>query len=377
MRPVLGVAVDDGEVSAVLVDADVPQLGPFDSQRWAAEPDASQSDAVARAVTSMTERAENASLTVGTIGLVALPSGEADTDAVAEAVRAVSEAPVEVVPLDGARLAYLAGAPELAETPVLAIHTRTGGVESVSIVDTGSRTVLSSVVRGGDDLTGHPDALPDTMDEALARAGVSPEALVFLDLRPGDAAPARELSTILGVPFVTPHGVPWHRSTGAALVASRRSRVQPAAAAGAAATRRNLALMVIVIALLAMLGGGLALAMGGSGGGSDDQGSSEPPGGSQGQSAIPGTTDLAPEADTPELWDRLAPHSVPRDAGTPGDAGSPPDPAPHGSDPCGAAQPASWPARGSDPAPSPAPLPAPEHAPEPVAPCDPPVDPAP
>ncbi|MEE2061222.1 hypothetical protein [Rhodococcus artemisiae] len=376
MRPVLGVAVDDGEVSAVLVDADVPQLGPFDSQRWAAGPDTSQADAVARAVTSMTERAENASLTVGTIGLVSLPSGEADTDVVAEAVRAVSEVPVEVVPLDSARLAYLAGAPELADTPVLAIHTRTGGVESVSIVDTRSRTVLSSVVRGGDDLTGHPDALPDTMDEALARAGVSPAALVFLDLRPGDAVPARELSTILGVPFVTPHGVPWHRPTGAALVASRRSRVQPAVAVGTASTRRILALMVIVIALLAVLGGGLALAMGGSGG-SNDQSSSEQPGGSEGQSAIPGTTDFAPEADTPELWDRIAPHSVPRDAGAPDDAGAPPDPAPHGSDPCSAAQPASWPARGSDPAPSPVPLPAPDHAPEPAPPCDPPVDPAP
>jgi hypothetical protein len=376
MRPVLGVAVDDGEVSAVLVDADVPQLGPFDSQRWAAEPDVSQADAVARAVTSMTERAENASLTVGTIGLVALPSGDADTAAVAEAIRAVSEAPVAVVPLDDARLAYLAGAPELADTPVLALHTRTGSVESASIVDTGSRSVLSSVVRGDDPLTGHTDALPDTMDEALARAGVAPAALVFLDLRPGDAPPARELSTILGVPFVTPHGVPWHRATGAALVAARRSRAQPVAA-GAASTRRNVALMAVVVALVAMLGGGLALAMGGSGGGSEDQGGSAGPGGSAGQGEISDSTEFTPETDTPELWDRIAPHHVPRDAGTPDEAGTPQDPASQdpanqGSDPCGAALPASWPARGSDPAPSPAP----EHAPAPAPPCDPPDDPA-
>ncbi|MFD6857512.1 hypothetical protein ACFWCF_09230 [Rhodococcus sp. NPDC060090] len=371
MRPVLGVAVDDGEVSAVLVDADVPQLGPFDSQRWAAEPDVSQADAVARAVTSMTERAENASLTVGTIGLVALPSGDADTAAVAEAVRAVSEAPVGVVPLDDARLAYLAGAPELADTPVLALHTRTGGVESASIVDTGSRTVLSSVVRGDDPLTGHTDALPDTMDEALARAGVAPAALVFLDLRPGDAPPARELSTILGVPFVTPHGVPWHRATGAALVAARRSRTQPVAA-GVASTRRNVALMAVVVALVAMLGGGLALAMGGSGSGSEDQGGSV----DQGETSDP--TEFTPETDTPELWDRIAPHPVPRDGGKPDEAGAPQDSAPQApatqdSDPCGAALPASWPARGSDPAPSPAP----EHAPEPAPPCDPPANPAP
>lgn len=363
MRPVLGVAVDDGEVSAVLVDADVPRLGPFDSQRWAAEPDVSQADAVARAVTSMTERAGNASLSVVTIGLVALQSGDTDTHSVAEGIRAVSEAPVEVVPLDDARLAYLAGAPELADTPVLALHTRTGGVESASIVDTRSRTVLSSVVRGNDPLTGHTDALPDTMDEALTRAGVSPAALVFLDLRPGDAAPARELSTILGVPFVTPHGVPWHRATGAALVAARRSQAQPVAA-GAASTRRNVALMAVVVALVAMLGGGLAVAMGGSDGGSD-------PGGAEGQSEISDSTEFTPETDTPELWDRMAPHPVPRDAGTPDDAAPPRDPAPQGSDPCGAAQPASWPARGSDPAPSPSPTP--EHAP----PCDPQVDPAP
>lgn len=372
MRPVLGVAVDDGEVSAVLVDADVPQLGPFDSQRWAAEPDVSQADAVARAVTSMAERAENASLTVGTIGLVALASGDADTAAVAEAIREVSEAPVEVVRLDDARLAYLAGAPELADTSVLALHTRTGGVESASIVDTRSRTVLSSVVRGDDPLTGHTDALPDTMDEALARAGVGPSALVFLDLRPGDASHARELSTILGVPFVTPHGVPWHRATGGALVAVRRSRAQPVAA-GAASTRRNAALLAVVVALVAMLGGGLALAMGGS----------EDRGGSAGQGEISDPTEFTPETDTPELWDRIAPHPVPRDAGGPDDAGTPQnpepqspapqDPATQDSDPCGVALPASWPARGSDPAPSPAP----EHAPEPAPDCDPPANPAP
>lgn len=375
MRPVLGVAVDDGEVSAVLVDADVPQLGPFDSQRWAAEPDVSEADAVARAVTSMAERAENASLTVGAIGLVALPSSDADTDTVVEAIRAASEAPVEVVPLDAARLAYLAGAPELADTPVLALHTRTGGVESASIVDTRSRTVLSSVVRGDDAL---PDtaALPDAMDEALARTGVSPAALVFLDLRPGDVVSARELSTILGVPFVTPHGVPWHRPTGAALVASRRRPLQPAAAAGAASTRRNLALMAVVVALVAMLGGGLALAMGGSGGGAEGSSGVEGPGSSAGQSERSGTTEFAPETDTPELWDRLAPHPVPRDAETPGDADTSQNPAPEGSDPCGAAQPASWPARGSDPAPSPAPSPTPEPAPEPTPPCEQPVDPA-
>ncbi|HET8994846.1 hypothetical protein [Rhodococcus sp. SJ-2] len=370
MRPVLGVAVDDGEVSAVLVDADVPQLGPFDSQRWAAEPEGSAADAVARAVTSMAQRAENASLTVGMIGLVELPDAAADTDSVANAVRAVSEAPVEVVPLDVARLAYLAGAPELTGTPVLALHTRTGGVESVSIVDTRPRTVLSSVVRG-DDLTGAPDALPDTVDEALARAGVSPAALVFLDLRPGDAVPARELSTILGVPFVTPHGVPWHRATGAALVAARRSRVQPAAAAaaGTASIHRNLVLLFVVVALVAMLGGGLALAMGGF----EDRSGSEGPGGSAERSEVLGTTDSTPGTDTPQLWDRDAPHSDPRNAGSPDDAGATRTPASPGSDPCGAAQPASWPARGSDPAPSPAP----EPTAEPTPPCDPPDDPAP
>lgn len=369
MRPVLGVAVDDGEVSAVLVDADVPQLGPFDSQRWAAEPERSASDAVARAVTSMAQRAENASLTVGTIGLVELPGAAADTDSVANAVRAVSEAPVEVVPLDAARLAYLAGAPELTGTPVQALHTRTGGVESVSIVDTRSRTVLSSVVRG-DDPTGVPDTLPDTVDEALVRAGVSPTALVFLDLRPGDAVPARELSTILGVPFVTPHGVQWHRATGAALVAARRSRVQPApAAAGTTSIHRNLVLLFVVVTLVALLGGGLALAMGGF----EDRGGSEGPGGSAERSEVLGTTDSAPGTDTPKLWDRDAPLPDPRNAGTPDDAGTTRTPAPPGSDPCGAAQPASWPARGSDPAPSPAP----EPTREPPPPCDPPADPAP
>ena len=50
---------------------------------------------------------------------------------------------------------------------------------------------------------------------------------LFLDLRPGDAGPARELATVLGVPFVTPHGVPWHRATGAALVAARQDAPPP------------------------------------------------------------------------------------------------------------------------------------------------------
>lgn len=313
MRPVLGVAVDDGEITAALVDADVVLLGPFDSQRWPVDPEVPVGDAVAAAVTAMIERAAAADLTVDRIGVVA-PPGVAD-DVVA-AVSEVSEFPVEVVPLDRARLAFLGGAHELAEHDVIALHTRTDGAESVSITDIRSGAVRSSVVRGDDALTGHVDSLPDVADEAVARAGVAPQALVFLDLRPGDRGPARELAGILRVPFVTPHGVPWHRATGAALVAAARGRPAAAAATVAAGRRPGWVFACALVALAVLLGGGLAVAVGGSTG--------------SGHAPSVGVTET------------LAP--VPTQAPAGQDRTAEPDP-------CAQARPASWPLHRSDPVP--------------------------
>ncbi|MEE2034666.1 hypothetical protein [Rhodococcus chondri] len=338
MRPMLGIAVDEGEVCAVLVDADVPALGPFDSQRWAHEPEVSPADAAAHAVTAMAGRAAAASLTVDRIGLVACPDESDAVREIADAVRAAADVEVDVVPLDDARLAFLAGAPEFAETPVLALHNRTDGVESASMVDIGSVRILSTVALDGDSLTGYTESLPEVMDEAIARAGVHPHALVFLDLRPGDAAPARELSTILGVPFVTPHGVPWHRATGAALVAARQGEAVTATAATVSGRRRGAALLATLVALVAILGGGLAVAVGGS-----DR----------------------PQAGVPGLQTAVAP--VP----SPVPAPSRPATSTATPDPCATVQPASWPVRASDPDPLQ------EPTPPVAAPCERVADPAP
>ncbi|MBM7457607.1 hypothetical protein [Rhodococcus coprophilus] len=324
MRPMLGVAVDDGEVCAVLVDADVPSLGPFDSQRHVAGRAANPADTAAAAVVAMTERAANASLSILSIGLTVTTGGAAEAGEIADAIGAVTETPVEIVALDDARLAYLAGAPELASAPVLAVHTRTGNVESASIVDTGSRAVLASVTPAGNVFGGYSESLPEAMDEAIARAGQTPGALVFLDLEPGDAAPAKELATILGVPFITPHGVPWHRATGASLVAAQRNG--PAAVAGVPAGRgRGAALLAVLVALVAILGGGLAVAVGG----------------------IVPTRDAAPDTSMPVSSSAPTPEPAPASASVAVPVPEIPVAVPQ--DPCGEARPVSWPVRGSDP----------------------------
>jgi len=316
MRPILGISVDDGEVSAVLVDADVPDLGPFDSQSGFGAPGDTPVAAAAAAATVMLERAGSAFVTPAVAAVVTGPENDEDAEPVAEAVRGVlgPDVEVDVVVLDEARLAFLAGAPELSGLSVLALHTRTYGVESASMVDVSSRAVLSTVSPDGDEFTPYTQSLPEAMDEAIARAGRSPEAVVFLDLRPEDAAAARELSTVLGVPFVTPHGTPWYRATGAALAAV--SRRIPAPVLEPAGRHRGTVLIAALVALVALLGGGLAVAVVSGGG--------------------PGRT-------APGVQPAVAP---------------PPSPVPHpertpAADPCASVRPASWPARVSDPDPSP------------------------
>jgi len=332
MRPVLGVAVDDGEITAALVDADVTLLGPFDSQRWPADPDVTTPDAVAAAVAAMSERAEAASVTVDRIGIVTA-SGAGPADDLVAAVAEVTAVPVDVVPLDRARLVFLGGAHELADHTVIAVHTRTDDTESVSIVDIRSATVLSSVVRDGDAVTGHVESLPDVADEAVARAGAAPQALVFLDLRPGDGGPARELATVLGVPFVAPHGVPWHRATGAALVAAAQD--PPTATATAAGGRRPAWVLVCVLGVLtALLGGGLAVGVGGAARSGDQ---------------LPAT-----------VTETMVP--VPPPAGESAPAGEESSPAP---DPCAEDRPVSWPSHRSDPDSGPVPGDVPEPAGDP------------
>ncbi|WP_455900480.1 hypothetical protein [Rhodococcus gordoniae] len=318
MRPMLGISVDDGEVCAVLVDADVPSLGPFDSQRGFGAPGDTPAEAAAAAASAMAERASAASLTLVAAAVVTGPENDEDADPVTEAVRAVLGVDVDTVLLDDARLAFLAGAPELADLPVLALHTRTYGVESASMVDVPSRAVLSTVSPDGDEFGPYTQSLPEAMDEAVARAGISPHAVVFLDLRPGDARPARELATVLGVPFVTPHGVPWHRATGAALVAAARRA--PTVVATPPSRRRGTVLLATLVALVALLGGGLAVAV---------------------------SSGVQAERSAPGLQTAVAPPPSPVPS---------PDRAPV-ADPCFEARPASWPARASDPAVGPAPSP--------------------
>lgn len=328
MRAVLGVAVDDGEISAVLVDADVPALGPFDSQRWAASDSDETTGAAVDAVAAMTERAERAGLSVGRVGVVA-------ASAVADAIRDAAAVEVTSVDVDVARLAYLANAPELAETPVLALHTRSGGAETATIVDVTVGTVLASVTPDGDELIGYTELLPDAMDEAIARAGRSPQALVFLDLRPGDSGPARELATVLDVPFVTPHGVPWHRATGAALVAAREDAPPPVVGRNRSGGRIA-ALVGALVVLLVILGAGLAVAIGGA--------------------------DESREAESTVVFDeRPVPTSAPP---APTSTGVPaPVPCESSASDAPQIRPASWPARASDPDPAPAPVPAPASQP--------------
>lgn len=323
MRPMLGISVDDGELCAVLVDADVPNLGPFDSQRGFGTLTDSPADAAAVAAAAMLERAATASLTVHAVAVVLGPDDEMHSEEIAAAVRAAvgPEIPVEQVSLDAARLEFLAGAPELAALPVLALHTRTSGVESASVVETASRAVLSTVSPDGDEFDPHGQSLPEAMDEAIARAGSGPDAVVFLDLEPGDAAPARELATILGVPFVTPHGVPWHRATGGALVAAAHRRPVPSPAP--VGRRRSAVLMAAVTALVVLLGGGLAMAVGGVAG----SGRSAP----GMQSVVAPPQSPVPQPTRPAVEDPCAD----------GDRSG--------------VQPASWPARASDPDPRPAP----------------------
>ncbi|QIX49774.1 hypothetical protein [Rhodococcus sp. DMU1] len=281
MRAVLGVAIDAGEVCAVLVDADVPALGPFDTQRWAAG-ERADAEAVRRALAVMTERAARAGVPFARAGLVASEAVVPDPGETA--------VPVQAVGVDEARLAFLAAAPELEGVRVVALIGRDDAATTASVADIRSGAVLASVAVAEDDFGGIAPALPEAADEAVARAGVAPEALAFLDLRPGDAAVARELSAVLGVPFVTPHGVPWHRATGAALVAAHSDRPPaPAPSPG----RRVAVLVSALVALAVLLGGGLAVAIGGAG-------PSEPPRPADAVRSVPAPqTSLSPETGTP------------------------------------------------------------------------------
>lgn len=192
MRAVLGVAIDAGEVCAVLVDADVPALGPFDTQRWPVG-DRTETDAVSRAFTAMTERAARAEVHFTRAGLVA--AGTAVPDSGTTEVRTVG--------IDEARLAFLAAAPELDGVRTVVLIGRDDATVRVSVADIRSGAVLASVAAAEDDFGRIVPALPEAADEAVALAGVAPEVLVFPDLRPGDVAAARALAAVLGVPFVT------------------------------------------------------------------------------------------------------------------------------------------------------------------------------
>lgn len=320
MRPILGISVDDGELCAVLVDADVPSLGPFDSQRGFGAPTDTLADAAAKAAAAMIGRAAAASLTVESVAIVVGPDDEMHLDEIVGAVRAEigQDRAVETVSLDEARLAFLRGAPELDALPVLALHTRTGGVESASVVDIASRRVLSTVSPDDDEFGPYGQSLPEAMDEAIARAGAAPDAVVFLDLRPGDAGPARELATILTVPLVTPHGVPWHRATGGALVAAARH--VPVPAPPTKGRRKSAVLMAAVTALVVLLGGGLAMAVGGTPGPQRSapgvQPGVAPPQSPVPQPTRPGTTDPCEQGDRsdvqPASWPMRVSDSDPR-----------------------------------------------------------------
>ncbi|MGW3481191.1 hypothetical protein, partial [Rhodococcus indonesiensis] len=256
MRAVLGVAVDAGEVCAVLVDADVPALGPFDTQRWPVG-DRTEAEAVGHAFTAMTERAARAEVRFTRAGLVA--AGTTVPDSMPDS----GATEVRIVGTDEARLAFLAAAPELDGVRTVVLIGRDDATGRVSVADIRSGAVLASVAVAEDDFGQIAPALPGAADEAVALAGVGPEALVFPDLRPGDVAVARALAAALDVPFVTPHGGPWHRATGAALVAAR---TEPLPAAPSPSSSRRVALLVaVVVALAVLLGGGLAVAIGGAG----------------------------------------------------------------------------------------------------------------
>lgn len=314
MRAVLGVAVDAGEVCAVLVDADVPALGPFDTQRWPVG-DRTEAEAVCHAFTAMTGRAARAEVRFTRAGLVA--AGTTVPDSVLDS----GATEVRIVGTDEARLAFLAAAPELDGVRTVVLIGRDDATGRVSVADIRSGAVLASVAVAEDDFGQIAPALPGAADEAVALAGVGPEALVFPDLRPGDVAVARALAAALDVPFVTPHGGPWHRATGAALVAAR---TEPLPAVPSPSSSRRVALLVaVVVALAVLLGGGLAVAIGGAG-------PSEPPRPADAARSVP----VPPAGPTPDTG---APTAVPcpeRDTPQVRPAGwsmraSDPDPGPH------------------------------------------------
>ncbi len=314
MRAVLGVAIDAGEVCAVLVDADVPALGPFDTQRWPVG-DRAEAEAVSRAFTAMTERAARAEVHFTRAGLVAPATVVPDS----------GTTEVRTVGIDEARLAFLAAVPELDGVRTVVLIGRDDATVRVSVADLRSGAVLASVAAAEDDFGRIVPALPEAADEAVALAGVAPEALVFPDLRPGDVAAARALAAAVGVPFVTPHGGPWHRATGAALVAAR---TEPLPAPSSPSSRRVALLVAVVVALAVLLGGGLAVPIGGPG-------PSEPP----------------RPAD--------AARSVPAPSAGPGPDTGVPTAVPCQGDDTPQVRPAGWSVRASDPDLGPRPAPAP------------------
>ncbi|MFC7449488.1 hypothetical protein [Rhodococcus daqingensis] len=225
MRESVGVTLGKEGVRAVLVDTDVPGLGPVDSRF-----EDRGGDDVGLAVSAadqMVDRARHIGLDPVAVGIVA-----ADPEAAVaiEAQLRHSGLPsVAVVGAAEARLAFLRAMPELASARTALVLAEWPGEVLAHAVDLRSGVAQAGVERvtAGTfaDVTA-TTALLDQMRSDVPRGRV---AVVVLGIRPSEASVIGTAAADLGLASVVPYAGRWHLATGAAISAAAGQISAPAA----------------------------------------------------------------------------------------------------------------------------------------------------
>ncbi|MFD4179763.1 hypothetical protein [Rhodococcus sp. NPDC058514] len=225
MRESVGVTLGKEGVRAVLVDADVPGLGPVDSRF-----EDRGGDDVGRATSAvgqMVDRARHIGLDPVAVGVVA--ADPAAAVAIEAQLRRDGLPPVAVVGAAEARLAFLRSMPELAAARTALVLAEWPGEVLAHAVDLRSGAAQAGVERVTAGTFTDVAATTALLEEMRSGAPRGRAVVVVLGIRPSDASVIRTAAGALGLAAVVPYAGRWHLATGAAISAAADQTSVPAA----------------------------------------------------------------------------------------------------------------------------------------------------
>ncbi|MFG1783039.1 hypothetical protein ACGFIU_11415 [Rhodococcus oryzae] len=231
MRESVGVTLGKEGVRAVLIDTDVPGLGPVDSRF-----EDRAGDDVGQAVWAteqMVDRARRIGLNPTAVGIVA--ADPAAAEAIKAKLGSDGVPAVTVVGAAEARLAFLRSIPELAGARTALVLAEWPGEVLAHAVDLRSGAAQAGVQRvtaGTFSEVSFTTALLEDMQSGAPRGKV---AVVVLGIRPSETSVIRSAAAALGLAAVVPYAGRWHLATGAAIGAAEVQTSVPAAFAATAA----------------------------------------------------------------------------------------------------------------------------------------------